>query len=604
MDDNKQKALAAALSQIEKQYGKGSIMKMDAEAAKDVQVVSTGSLGLDLALGVGGLPRGRVVEIYGPESSGKTTLTLQVIAEVQKMGGTAAFIDAENALDVGYAGKLGVKTDDLLISQPDTGEQALEIADMLVRSGAVDVIVIDSVAALTPKAEIEGEMGEPQMGLQARLMSQALRKLTANIKRTNTLVVFINQIRMKIGVMFGNPETTTGGNALKFYASVRMDIRRIGSIKKGDEVVGSETRVKVVKNKVSPPFKQAEFDIMYGEGISREGEVLEIGVNLGVLEKSGAWYVYNGDRLGQGKDNARDFLKDNPPLAREIEGKIREKAGVRKLAPVAPGEPAEDKKVERLPTRKRGGEEPRGIPWRLGVARRSATARLRLRRPGESSRCSRRSSWPRAGRRAWRCFRTTTAARTGSPPISRRVPRASPPSSTPSPAPSRGAKVSACSSAACVAGRSTFPTEKEKPLELRARALRYLARREHSRDELARKLSPYAESAEILEGLLRELESKKQLSNERFAEVRAHWLARKYGAARIRQDLKSKGVEDELVERVSSEGELERARAILKRKYHDHGITREERARRARFLQSRGFSYDTIYQAVRIEGDE
>ena len=357
MDDNKSKALAAALAQIEKQYGKGSIMKMDAEAVKDIEVVSTGSLGLDLALGVGGLPRGRVVEIYGPESSGKTTLTLQVIAEIQKAGGTAAFIDAENALDITYAAKLGVKTEDLLISQPDTGEQALEIADMLVRSGAVDVIVIDSVAALTPKAEIEGEMGEPQMGLQARLMSQALRKLTANIKRTNTLVVFINQIRMKIGVMFGNPETTTGGNALKFYASVRMDIRRIGSIKKGDEVVGSETRVKVVKNKVSPPFKQAEFDIMYGEGISREGEVLEIGVNLGVLEKSGAWYVYNGDRLGQGKDNARDFLKENQPLAREIEGKIREKAGVQKPAPLAAQEPAaEDKKVERLPTRKRGGE--------------------------------------------------------------------------------------------------------------------------------------------------------------------------------------------------------------------------------------------------------
>jgi recombination protein RecA len=357
MDDNKSKALAAALSQIEKQYGKGSIMKMDDAAIKDIDVVSTGSLGLDLGLGVGGLPRGRVVEIYGPESSGKTTLTLQVIAEMQKIGGTAAFIDAENALDISYAAKLGVKTADLLISQPDTGEQALEIADMLVRSGAVDVIVVDSVAALTPKAEIEGEMGEPQMGLQARLMSQALRKLTANIKRTNTLVIFINQIRMKIGVMFGNPETTTGGNALKFYASVRMDIRRIGSIKKGDEVVGSETRVKIVKNKVAPPFKQAEFDIMYGDGISRDGEVLEIGVNLGVLEKSGAWYIHQGDRLGQGKDNARDFLKENPQLAREIEAKIREKAGVKAAAPAAAGaeETTADKKVEQLPTRKRGG---------------------------------------------------------------------------------------------------------------------------------------------------------------------------------------------------------------------------------------------------------
>jgi len=353
MDDNKSKALAAALSQIEKQFGKGSIMKMDDAAIKDIEVVSTGSLGLDLALGVGGLPRGRVVEIYGPESSGKTTLTLQVIAEMQKVGGTAAFIDAENALDISYAAKLGVKTEDLLISQPDTGEQALEIADMLVRSGAVDVIVIDSVAALTPKAEIEGEMGEPQMGLQARLMSQALRKLTSNIKRTNTLVIFINQIRMKIGVMFGNPETTTGGNALKFYASVRMDIRRIGAIKKGDEVIGSETRVKVVKNKVAPPFRQAEFDILYGEGISREGEILETGVNLGVLEKSGAWYIHEGDRLGQGKDNSRDFLKENPALAREIEDKIRVKAGV--AAPQKAAEDkAEDKKVEQLPTRKRG----------------------------------------------------------------------------------------------------------------------------------------------------------------------------------------------------------------------------------------------------------
>ena len=295
---------------------------------EDIQVVSTGSLGLDIALGVGGLPRGRVVEIYGPESSGKTTLTLQVIAEMQKTGGTAAFIDAENALDISYAAKLGVKTEDLLISQPDTGEQALEIADMLVRSGAVDVIVIDSVAALTPKAEIEGEMGEPQMGLQARLMSQALRKLTANIKRTNTLVIFINQIRMKIGVMFGNPETTTGGNALKFYASVRMDIRRIGAIKKGDEVIGSETRVKVVKNKVAPPFRQAEFDILYGEGISREGEILELGVIHKIVEKTGAWYGYKGDRLGQGKDNAREYLKEKPEIAVEVEAKIREAAGI------------------------------------------------------------------------------------------------------------------------------------------------------------------------------------------------------------------------------------------------------------------------------------
>ena len=323
-DDNKLKALNAALGQIEKQFGKGSIMRMgDSVASRDIQVVSTGSLTLDLALGVGGLPRGRVVEIYGPESSGKTTLTLQVIAEMQKIGGTAAFIDAEHALDPQYAGKLGVNVEDLLVSQPDTGEQALEIADMLVRSGAVDIIVIDSVAALTPKAEIEGEMGDTHMGLQARLMSQALRKLTGNIKRTNTLVIFINQIRMKIGVMFGNPETTTGGNALKFYASVRLDIRRIGNIKKGDEVIGSETRVKVVKNKVAPPFKQAEFDILYNEGISHEGEIIELGVNANIVEKSGAWFSYNKERIGQGKDNARQFLKEHPQIAQEIEAKIR-----------------------------------------------------------------------------------------------------------------------------------------------------------------------------------------------------------------------------------------------------------------------------------------
>jgi len=341
MDENKSKALAAALSQIEKQYGKGSIMKMDDAAIKDIDVVSTGSLGLDLALGVGGLPRGRVVEIYGPESSGKTTLTLQVIAEMQKLGGTAAFIDAENALDISYAAKLGVKTEDLLISQPDTGEQALEIADMLVRSGAVDVIVVDSVAALTPKAEIEGEMGEPQMGLQARLMSQALRKLTGNIKRTNTLVIFINQIRMKIGVMFGNPETTTGGNALKFYASVRLDIRRIGSIKKGDEVIGSETRVKVVKNKVAPPFRQAEFDILYGSGISREGELLDLGVQANIVDKAGAWFSYDGQRIGQGRENAKTFLKENPEVAQQIEKKIRENAGLVSAAMLDGGDDGE-----------------------------------------------------------------------------------------------------------------------------------------------------------------------------------------------------------------------------------------------------------------------
>ncbi|AUL47765.1 recombinase RecA [Bordetella trematum] len=325
----KAKALAAALSQIEKQFGKGSIMRYgDNEVEHDIQVVSTGSLGLDIALGVGGLPRGRVIEIYGPESSGKTTLTLQVIAEMQKIGGTCAFVDAEHALDVQYASKLGVNLGDLLISQPDTGEQALEITDALVRSGSVDLIVIDSVAALVPKAEIEGDMGDSLPGLQARLMSQALRKLTATIKRTNCMVIFINQIRMKIGVMFGNPETTTGGNALKFYSSVRLDIRRIGSIKKGDEVVGNETRVKVVKNKVAPPFKQAEFDIMYGAGISREGEIIDLGVAANVVDKSGAWYSYSGNRIGQGKDNVREYLKENRSMAIEIENRIRENQGI------------------------------------------------------------------------------------------------------------------------------------------------------------------------------------------------------------------------------------------------------------------------------------
>ena len=324
MEDNKRKALSAALSQIEKQFGKGAVMRMgDISAVRDIDVVSTGSLGLDVALGIGGLPRGRVVEIYGPESSGKTTLTLQVIAEAQKAGGTAAFVDAEHALDPTYAEKLGVDVDELLVSQPDTGEQALEITDMLVRSGSIDVVVIDSVAALTPKAEIEGDMGDSHMGLQARLMSQALRKLAGNIKRSNTMVVFINQIRMKIGVMFGNPETTTGGNALKFYASVRLDIRRIGAIKKGDEIIGNDTRVKVVKNKMAPPFKKAEFQIIYGEGISREGEIIDLGVKHGFVEKSGAWYSYNGERIGQGKENVRIFLKENPDISSEIEGKIR-----------------------------------------------------------------------------------------------------------------------------------------------------------------------------------------------------------------------------------------------------------------------------------------
>ena len=329
MDDNKAKALAAALAQIEKQFGKGSIMKMgEGSVVTDVPVVSTGSLGLDIALGIGGLPRGRVVEVYGPESSGKTTLTLQVIAEMQKLGGTAAFIDAEHALDPIYAEKLGVRVEDLIMSQPDTGEQALEVAEMLVRSGAVDVLVIDSVAALTPRAEIEGEMGDSHVGLQARLLSQAMRKLTGAIKQTNCLVIFINQIRMKIGVMFGNPETTTGGNALKFYSSVRLDIRRTGAVKEGDEVVGNETRVKVVKNKVAPPFKQVEFDIMYGDGISKTGELLDIGVKAGVVEKSGSWYSYGDERIGQGRENSKNYLKANPAVAIEIEDKIRAANGL------------------------------------------------------------------------------------------------------------------------------------------------------------------------------------------------------------------------------------------------------------------------------------
>jgi recombination protein RecA len=338
LSTEKSKALAAALAQIEKQFGKGSIMRLgEGEVIEDIEVVSTGSLGLDIALGVGGLPRGRVVEIYGPESSGKTTLTLQVVAEMQKLGGVAAFIDAEHALDIQYAQKLGVNLQELLISQPDTGEQALEIVDSLVRSGAVDLIIIDSVAALTPKAELEGEMGDSLPGLQARLMSQALRKLTATIKKSNCMVIFINQIRMKIGVMFGSPETTTGGNALKFYASVRLDIRRIGSIKKGEEIIGNETRVKVVKNKVAPPFKEAEFDILYGEGISREGEIIDLGVAAKIVDKSGSWYAYNGEKIGQGKDNSREFLRENRELAREIENKVRAAMGV----PLQGGEAAE-----------------------------------------------------------------------------------------------------------------------------------------------------------------------------------------------------------------------------------------------------------------------
>ena len=326
MDDNRKKALAAALGQIEKQFGKGSVMRLgDSMAVRGIEAISTGSIGLDVALGIGGVPRGRVIEIYGPEASGKTTLTLQIIAEAQKLGGMAAFIDAEHALDPSYAAKVGVNVDELLISQPDTGEQALEITDMLVRSSAIDVIVIDSVAALTPKAEIEGEMGDTHMGLQARLMSQALRKLTANINRSNTMVIFINQIRMKIGVMFGSPETTTGGNALKFYATIRMDIRRIGAIKKGDEVIGNQTRVKVVKNKVSPPFKMAEFEILYGHGISRTGEIIDLGVQHGLIDKAGSWYSYGDDRIGQGKENVREFLKANPKIAQDIETKIRAK---------------------------------------------------------------------------------------------------------------------------------------------------------------------------------------------------------------------------------------------------------------------------------------
>jgi len=348
MDENKRKALDAALAQIDKQYGKGSVMRMDdTSVVEDIQSVSTGSLGLDIALGIGGLPRGRVIEIYGPESSGKTSLTLSVIAQMQKVAGTAAFIDAEHALDIQYAAKLGVNIEELLVSQPDTGEQALEIADMLVRSGSVDIVVVDSVAALTPRAEIEGDMGDSHMGLQARLMSQALRKLTSNIKKTNTMVIFINQLRMKIGVMFGNPETTTGGNALKFYASVRLDIRRIGAIKKDDEVIGAETRVKVVKNKVAPPFRKAEFDMLYGEGISLEGEIIDQAVKLNIIEKSGSWYSYNGDKIGQGKDNVRDFLKDNPEISKDIENQVRDKSSISAEIEIEDTTPEDDAESEK-----------------------------------------------------------------------------------------------------------------------------------------------------------------------------------------------------------------------------------------------------------------
>ena len=348
MDDNKRKALDAALAQIDKQYGKGSVMRMDdTSVVEDIQSVSTGSLGLDIALGIGGLPRGRVIEIYGPESSGKTSLTLSVIAQMQKAGGTAAFIDAEHALDIQYAAKLGVNIEELLVSQPDTGEQALEIADMLVRSGSVDIVVVDSVAALTPRAEIEGDMGDSHMGLQARLMSQALRKLTSNIKKTNTMVIFINQLRMKIGVMFGNPETTTGGNALKFYASVRLDIRRIGAIKKDDEIIGAETIVKVVKNKVAPPFRKAEFDMLYGEGISLEGEIIDQAVKLNIIEKSGSWYSYNGEKIGQGKDNVREFLKDNPEISKDIENQVRDKSSISAEIEIEDAVPEDDAESEK-----------------------------------------------------------------------------------------------------------------------------------------------------------------------------------------------------------------------------------------------------------------
>lgn len=386
MDDKKAsnaekaKALGAALAQIEKQFGKGSVMRLDGAVAEEVQVVSTGSLGLDVALGVGGLPRGRVVEIYGPESSGKTTLTLQVIAEMQKLGGTCAFIDAEHALDTTYAQKLGVNLNDLLISQPDTGEQALEITDALVRSSAVDLIVIDSVAALTPRAEIEGDMGDSLPGLQARLMSQALRKLTGSINRTNTMVIFINQIRMKIGVMFGNPETTTGGNALKFYASVRMDIRRTGSIKSGDEVIGNETRVKVVKNKVAPPFREAHFDILYGEGTSREGEILDIGSDAKIVEKSGAWYSYNGERIGQGKDNARQYLKERPELSHEIENKVRAHLGVPLLPALSAAAKVKPPKAEAIEPASGTDAAPEMSP---AAARKAAKALAEMKESGE-----------------------------------------------------------------------------------------------------------------------------------------------------------------------------------------------------------------------------
>ena len=479
------------------------------DVARDIQVVSTGSLGLDIALGVGGLPRGRVVEIYGPESSGKTTLALQVIAEMQKLGGTAAFIDAEHALDPQYAQKLGVKVEDLLISQPDNGEQALEITDMLVRSGSVDVVVIDSVAALTPKAEIEGEMGDAQMGLHARLMSQALRKLTGNIKRSNTLVIFINQIRMKIGVMFGNPETTTGGNALKFYASVRLDIRRIGAIKKGDEVIGNETRVKVVKNKVAPPFREALFDILYGEGISREGEIIDLGVQHKLVEKAGAWYAYKGEKIGQGKDNAREYLREHPEVAREIENKVREAVGVALL---------------------------------------EASEKRRKGQKAESP-------------------------------------------------------------------EKLVETVRKKPeVSLRARALQYLARREYSRAELRGKLLPHAQQVKIpsrhliplvradLDALLDDLTERGWLSDARAATQLLHAERSRFGTQRITHELRQKGIAEELISAALpalKESELEAARVVWQRKFGTLPQDAGEKAKQMRFLQSRGFGVDVIFQVLR-----
>ncbi len=595
LNTEKAKALQAALSQIEKQFGKGSIMRLgDGEVSRDIQVVSTGSLGLDIALGVGGLPRGRVIEIYGPESSGKTTLTLQVIAEMQKQNGVCAFIDAEHALDTQYAAKLGVDLQDLLISQPDTGEQALEIVDALVRSGSVDLIVVDSVAALTPKAELEGEMGDSLPGLQARLMSQALRKLTATINKTQTMVIFINQIRMKIGVMFGNPETTTGGNALKFYSSVRLDIRRTGSIKKGDEVIGSETRVKIVKNKVAPPFKTAEFDILYGTGISREGEIVDLGVQARVVDKSGAWYAYNGEKIGQGKDNAREFLRENPDIARrEIENRVREAVGVA----LGGGAGATGASVTRSGfattasakrsvshaagprAATRSGFAKTASAKRLGIAQSTAAGAAHSRLMGAQALPARQPALPaqpadeaerrpEPARRPARCagWRSASTAATSYAKLRAAALR-------PIPVP------------------SPMPTPTPWPTTLPAR----YAGPQVGPDEDA----PCDADAAAVDALLDRLQAEGLLSDERFVQSRLRVRAGGAGLRRIEAELARHALELPAQDRQALQaGELERAIALWQRRFGGVAAEPKLRARQMRFLAGRGFAADVIRRAA------